>query len=108
MTMLTTRNNYQLQGGNVGRTMTVRDLQECLADLPADMPVMILSPKLGTFGSEMPYGITGVAETFMPRMEQTNPAAEWEDEDTGAMVTCEAETQIWPEWRGVILQASDR
>ena len=106
--MTAERNNYQLQGGNVGRTMTVRDLQERLAALPPDLPVVILSPKFGAFGSEMPYGVTSVAETLMPRMEQTNPAQEWEDEDTGETRSCEADTQVWPEWRGVILQASDR
>lgn len=98
------RNNYQLQGGNVGPTITVSDLLTALAGLPKDAPVVILSPKYGAFGSEMPYGIATIEDTLMPRMKRIIPATEYEDEETGQITSQEAETQVWPEWRGVVLQ----
>lgn len=99
------RNNYQLQGGNVAPTMTVGDLLAALADLPHDAPVVVLSPEYGAFGSEMPYGVATIEDTFMPRMEHVIPATEYEDDETGEMISQEAETQVWPEWRGVVLQS---
>lgn len=99
------RNNYQLQGGNVASTMTVGDLLAALAGLPKDAPVVILSPEYGAFGSEMPYGVETIEDTLMPRMERIIPATEYEDEETGETISQEAETQVWPEWRGVVLQA---
>lgn len=98
------RNNYQLQAGNIAPTLTVGDLLDALEQLPRDAAVVVLSPEYGGFGSEMPYGIATVEDTLMPRMERIIPAAECEDEDTGEVTTQEAETQVWPAWRGVILQ----
>lgn len=100
----TARNNYQLQGRGTPHTMTVAELRASIDGLPDHLPVVILSPRFGTFGSEMPYGIVSVEETIMHRMERVIPASEYEDDETGEMVRTEEETQVWPAWRGIILQ----
>lgn len=102
--MPATRNNYSLQSDTRLKTMTVGDLLKSIEGLAPETPVVILSPRFGTFGSEMPYGIAAIEETIMPRMEQTYPASEYEDDETGETRHIEEETQVWPEWRGVILQ----
>ena len=99
------RNNYQLQAtADRIATMKVADLIAALSNFPADMPVVMLSPEYGSFGSEMPYGVSSVDETVMPRMKRVNPAHSYEDDETGETVNVEADTQIWPEWRGIVLQ----
>lgn len=98
------RTNYRLQGGGTPHTMTVAELRTLLNDLPDHLPVVMLSPRYGGFGSEMPYGIVAAEETIMHRMERVIPASEYEDDETGEMVRIEEETQVWPAWRGVILQ----
>lgn len=101
--MPVTRNNYQLQARSEAR-MTVGDLVKSLEGLPLDLPVVLLSPQYGAFGSEMPYSIASVEETVMPRMENTIQALDYEDDETGETIHREEETQVWPEWRGVVLQ----
>lgn len=100
----TARINYQLQGRGTPQTMTVAEVRALLDGLPDHLPVVMLSPRYGTFGSEMPYGVVSVEETIMHRMEQIIPATEYEDDETGEVVRTEEETQVWPAWRGIILQ----
>lgn len=102
--MPTMRNNHSLQSDTRLKTMTVGDLLKSIEGLAPETLVVILSPPFGTFGSDMPYGIAAIEETIMPRMEQINKAYAFEDEETGEMHHVEEETQVWPEWRGVILQ----
>jgi hypothetical protein len=103
----TQRNNHQLQSADRLATLTVGQLRAALAGLDDSLPVAILSPKFGAFGSEMPYGIGAVEDVLMPRMQHTNPAEEYENDD-GDLIKVEADTQVWPEWRGVVLQGTDR
>ena len=98
-----TRNNYSLQARPPSGTMTVASLRRLLESLSDDLPVVILSPKYWGFGSENPYSVVSVEETVLPRMEAKMPSGGYYDDD-GELVTYDAETQVWPEWRGVIIQ----
>lgn len=103
--MPTVRNNYQLQARNSYEAMTVRELIAHLSELQLDLPVVILSPKYGAFGSETPYTIAVVEEVTMPQMEHKTEATIYEDEETGETINVEEDIQIWPEWVGVVIQA---
>ena len=102
--MATTRNNYQLQARQRDPMMTVADLRRALEGLLAELPVVILSPQFGAFGSEMPYEVGAIDETVMPRMEHKIEALTYEDDETGETIHREEELQVWPEWHGVVLQ----
>jgi len=102
--MPATRNNYQLQADNRTPHMTVADLLKSLEGMPQDLPVVFLSPRYGCFGSEQPHSIGTVEETVMPRMENVIPACTYVYDETGETVRNEEETQVWPEWRGVVIQ----
>jgi hypothetical protein len=85
------------------RTMTVRDLMAKLAALDPDAPVIFKAPQYGAFGSGQTYSIDNAEAVHMERREHYNPPAPAFNEDTGEEYMTEADTQVWEEWRGVVI-----
>lgn len=95
--------NYYRQSDAPGRTLTVSQLIERLQALDPDAPVIFRSPEYGVFGSNTEYGISVAAPDYSARQVRDYPASTFLDDETGEEVTCEAWTQIFHEWKGVVI-----
>lgn len=85
------------------KTLTVGELLEQLARLDPAAPVIFRSPHFGAFGSGTEYSVDKVEAVTMERKEHHTPAGTAIDDETGEEYATEADTQVWEEWRGVVI-----
>jgi hypothetical protein len=84
-------------------TMTVGQLVERLQGLDPAAQVIFRSPHHGCFGPNEAYTVEAVEAVTMPREELHHPGGVSTDEEIGEEMTYEAHTQVWDEWRGVVI-----
>ena len=86
------------------RTMTVGQLIEQLQALDPAAPVIMQAPRYGFFGSDEAYTVEAAEAVHMPRREQVNAGGIGIDDETGEEYAYEPYTQVWDEWRGVVIR----
>ncbi|MBY8826102.1 hypothetical protein [Sphingomonas colocasiae] len=95
--------NYYPQSDHNPQTITVGDLIAKLQALDPSKPVIFKSPENGAFGSNTTYALGTVAAATMEEQTIDYPPSSYIDDETGEQVQCEAWTQVFHAWDGVIL-----
>jgi len=86
------------------KTLTVGELIERLSSLDPAAPAIFRLPQFGAFGSGQEYSIERVEAVRLERKELHIPATMALDDETGEEYMTEAETQVWKEWKGVVIE----